>query len=187
MFLISCYPAVELEPPAIVDFPLGTLEISSTSIGAHIAVRLSEDVSDSVVIDPDLFGDFWPSITHKQATERFGEPMSVRTTSTGAYSSYRTGAGVVEIAHELTGSSSDSRSWVLRAYPDSQGSLATTTWRASDVILDQTIASRIAASGRSLHVTIMNPNGTPGKEVVARGGRILYVIWLNPPGGNTGI
>ncbi len=170
MALVSCYGEYEYVPPVVVDTPLGKLEISNT--GTSINVRPHEDAHGRIFKGDDLFGDFWPSITHRQAIDLFGEPLFVRRNGNGVYYYYRTESGVVEIAHEMTGSGSSSRSWVLCAYPDSTD---------ANLLFDSAIAEYITSSVSTLHLTILNPDGTPGKGVIAKNGEVMFAIWVNLP------
>ncbi len=155
----------------VEESDLGLFEITDTSSRRSIILRPREDIDVDEVFDPDLFGDFWPKITHEEATERFGEPLLVRRTSYGVFYYYRTPAGVVEVAHEEVRSWGVAMKWKLRAYPTSED---------ASTLLHPGIARHIEGSTKFLSVTIMNPNGTPGKEVVAKNGKVLYALWTNP-------
>ncbi len=164
---VSCYEEAEW---SVVDSPLGRLEIVTSSRDVEIFVRPSEDRNDEVFIGPDLFDGFWPSITHRQAIEHFGEPLFVRRRGDGVSSYYRTESSLVEIAHEMTGSSGETWQWVLRAYPDD---------RDANAMLTQELANYIASSDGHIGLSINNHNYTSKKYVNAVGGEVCYVIWIS--------
>ena len=164
--LASCY---ELDA-ASEESPFGPVEISNSSIGKTVDVRLREDVSESEVLDPGLFGDFWPSITHSDAFAEFGNPLFVRRTGVGVFHYYRTPSGVVEVGHEESRSWGVALVWRLRAYPTSTD---------PDALLHSTIAKHISTRDEHVDVILLNPNGTPGKVVKAKNGKVLYAMWIN--------
>lgn len=164
-FICGCY-----KPPSVSDFPLWRIEISGDDSDRYVKIRLKEGASLDDVVIGDLFEGFLPSVTHKEALGRFGEPMLIRRFGHDVFYYYPVSLGAVEIAHERSVSWGVATVWKLRAFPRDPDPSA---------LLVPSIARYIEAESGFVHLTVLNPNNTPNTVYMARSGEVLYAIRIN--------
>ncbi len=165
-FLPGCFEY----PVSIEEFPLWSIESHESAAGLYVDVKLKNSAALRHVIKSDLFEAFWPSITHDEATARFGEPMLIRRFGHDTHYYYPVSLGTIEIARERSVSWGAATVWKLRFFP-----------RDSDpsTFLDESVAQYLSVGDSFVHVRIRDFDETTKTVFVGKEGRVMYAIRIN--------
>ncbi len=157
---------------SVEELVLWTIEAQELGSDLYVKVRPKVGAKLEEIIRGDLFEGFFPSITHDEAIERFGEPMFIRRFGHGTLFYYPVSLGTVEIAHKRTQSWDAAMVWKLTVFPKDADPGA---------ILHQSVAKYLTSGHRFVCVSILNWNGTTHTKFVTRKGKIMYAMWINAP------